>query len=323
LSRALRFASRFANPVAAPALVAFAAHAVLATAPASAQAWVPPGKTGSVSLGFQWIDNTGHILDNGKPDDLHPGASVDASLYLTLEYAFSDRLSAEIGLPFVWAKYIGPGPPPGPVFPSVDSCYCWNGGFQDFGIIARYNVIGEPGGAFALTPSIAFGVPSNDYAYQGEAVVGRNLKELALAVDAGQRLDAISPALSVQARYAYAFVQKVQDISTNRSNFAVQVAYQITRPLAVQGFAWWQWTHGGLRVPEDLIGASDEIWAQHDRLLRNDYFHAGAGITYSFPRLDLYANYIGFVSGSNTHQGWAASVGVSWPFELGGSDPTP
>ena len=44
---------------------------------------------------------------------------------------------------------------------------------------------------------------------RGEAVVGRNLREVRIAVDAGQRLDAISPKLSVQGRYSYAFVERV------------------------------------------------------------------------------------------------------------------
>ncbi|HYR84162.1 MAG TPA: hypothetical protein VE422_08800, partial [Terriglobia bacterium] len=42
------------------------------------------------------------------------------------------------------------------------------------------------------------------YEFRGEAVVGRNLKELQFAVDVGRRLDAISENLSVQGRYSYA-----------------------------------------------------------------------------------------------------------------------
>ncbi len=267
-----------------------------------------------VTLGFQWIDNTGHLLSDGSSDLKNPGASLNASIYLSLEYAFTDRLSLEIGLPYVFSKFQGPGETP-PPFNPVDSCYCWNGGFQDFGFIARYNVIGEIGSAFALTPSVAVGTPSNDYAYMGEAVVGRNLTEVALALDAGQRLDAISPRLSVEGRYAYAFVEKVLGISTNRSNLFVEIDYLLTRRLVLRGLANWQWTHGGLRIPDDIN--EDNVF-EHDRLLRNDYFHAGAGVSYSLADVDLYATYLGFVDGSNTHKGWAVSFGLSWPFELGG-----
>ena len=60
----------------------------------------------------------------------------------------------------------------------------------------RYNLAN---GAFALTPSVSFGIPTHNYDYFGEAVVGRNLNELRIGVDAGQRLDAISGRLSISA----------------------------------------------------------------------------------------------------------------------------
>ena len=277
---------------------------------------MPPAHFGEVTLGFQWIDNTGHRLTGGVEDTMFPGKSKNASVYLAIEYAFTDRLSVELGLPYVWAKFEGPGTTPPPFYP-VDACYCWHGGFQDFGLIARYNAIGEIGGAFQLTPSVAAGAPSNDYAYTGEAVVGRNLKEVALAVDVGQRLDFLTPRLSVQGRYAYAFVERVLDVSTNRSNFAIEAAYQLTRKLTLRGLAYWQWTHGGLRIPADI---NNPAFPEHDRLLRNNYFHAGAGVSYQLPGIDLYATYIGFVNGSNTHKGQAFSAGVSWPFEIGATD---
>jgi hypothetical protein len=304
---------------AANAVVRFGIAAFLLGAPTglAAQAWVPPARVGDVTLGFQRIENTGHILSDGRSDTLFPGGSLNASIYLSIEYAFTDRFSVEVGLPYVFSKFTGPGTTPPPFLP-VDSCYCWHGGFQDFGFIARYNAIGSLESAFALTPSIAVGAPSNNYAYQGEAVVGRNLSEVALAVDAGQRLDPISPKLSVEGRYAYAFVEKDLGISTNRSNFSFEVDYLLTRRLVVRGLANWQWTHGGLRVPQDI---NMDNAAEHDRLLRNDYFHAGAGVSYELAALDLYATYLDFVDGANTHKGWAVSFGLSWPFELGGGGP--
>ena len=201
----------------------------------------------------------------------------------------------------------------------MDACYCWHGGFQDFGLIARYNAIGEIGGAFQLTPSVAAGAPSNDYAYTGEAVVGRRLKEVALAVDVGQRLIP-RPDCPCRDGTPTRSVERVLDVSTNRSNFALEAAYQLTRKLTVRGLAYWQWTHGGLRVPADV---NNPAFPEHDRLLRNDYFHAGAGVSYQFSMLDIYATYIGFVNGSNTHKGQAYSVGISWPFEIGASDAVP
>ena len=280
-----------------------------------AQAWVAPSHSGTLSLDFQWIDNTGHRVNDGNLDLKYPGKSDTSAIYIDIDYAFTDRFSAEIGLPYVFAKYIGPGPTPGPFLP-VDNCFCWHSGLQDFGMIVRYNLIGEIGGSFQLTPSVSVGTPSRNYAFQGEAVVGANLDEVAAAIDVGTRLDAISPRLAIEARYSYAFVEQVLDISHNRSNIRTEVAFRLTRTTALRGLASWQITHGGLRIPEDIMRNPELFVPQHDRLLRDDYFRAGMGISYELPHLEMYATYIAYVSGTNTHAGRAFSTGVSWPFNL-------
>ena len=123
--------------------------------------------------------------------------------------------------------------------------------------------------------------------------MGQRLKELRISVDAGQRLDAISPRLSVQGRYSYAFVERVlDDVPNNRSNATVEGGFLITRRLAARGLFLWQRVHGGLR-----FGGSDssalpfsgdvhtpERMFEHDRLLRDNNWRLGAGITYSMGR---------------------------------------
>lgn len=250
---------------------------------------------------------------------------MTAAIYLEAEYAVTDRLSLAAGLPYVFAKWTSKEPPP-PFLPFLprDQCHCWHSGWQDFGLTARYNVIGRSGSAFALTPSVSVGVPSHEYEYRGEAVIGRNLREVRIAVDGGQRLDAISPRLSLQGRYSYASVERVLDIRNDRSNFGIEVGYQPSRKLYARGFAAWQRTHGGLRIgsppPSDLLPPGDvntpERLEQHDRLLRDNYFHAGAGLTYQLPGVDLFASYVEYVRGTDTHSGRAFTVGVSWPFEV-------
>lgn len=287
----------------APALLALS----VTSRPALAQAWVPPAGTGSVTFLTQVIDNTGHRLDDGSllPD----GKSTDIALYVEVEYALTDRLSLSAGIPYIFAKYRGPGPSPANL--PVDSCRCWNSGWQDFGFTARFNLVNR---AFALTPSVSYGVPSHNYDYEGEAVVGRRLQEVRLALDAGRRLDAISPRLSVQGRYSYAFVEEVLDVPNDRSNASVEGAWQVTRRFSVRGMVLWQHTHGGLRFPADVT--TEELFRQHDRLLRDDNWRLGAGLSYSWPRLDVFASYIEYMGGTNTHAGRALTAGVSWPFGL-------
>jgi hypothetical protein len=290
----------------------------------AAQAWVPGVGVGSVTLSYQRITNTGHHRSNGFLAEVGP--SLNMGLYLEAEYAVTNRLSLAAGLPYVFAKYTAPRPPPPPI-PILpwDQCHCWQSGWQDWGFTARYNVVTADHGAFVLTPSVSVGLPSHDYEFRGEAVLGRHLKEVRIAMDAGLRLDRISRNLSVQGRYSYAFVERVIGIPNNRSNANVEGAYLLLKgKLAARGFASWQRTHGGLLFgspsPATLVfpGEVDtpERLFEHDRILRDNNFHAGGGVSYSFPQLDVFAFYTAFVSGTDTHAGRALTVGVSWPFEL-------
>jgi hypothetical protein len=289
---------------------------------AGAQAWVPPAGSGSVNFVYQRIDNTGHFLTDGFLAK-QGGKSVDSGIAVETDYAITDRWSLSAGLPYVFAKYTDRDPPP-PFIPflPVDECRCWHSGLQDFGLTARYNLVNN---AFALTPSVSVGVPSHDYSYQGEAVVGRNLRELRLAIDAGRRLDIISTRLSVQARYSYAFVQRVLDVPNNRSNAAVDGAFGLTRKLSVRGSVLWQHTHGGLRIgapslpelnPPGDVNTTERL-NEHDRLLRDNNWRVGGGLSYELSRFDLFASYIAYVRGTDAHAGRAVTGGISWPFELG------
>jgi hypothetical protein len=273
--------------------------------PASAQAWVPPAGVVIVSVVYQDINNTNHRLTDGSLFDGYDSRSRGA--LLSVDYAITDRLSFSVGLPYLGAKYTGPEPS---LFGlPLDECFCWNHGWQDLGFTARYNITNE---AFALTPSVSAGVPSHDYEYFGEAVLGRNLNEVRIALDAGHRLDAISSRLSVYGRYSYAFVEKVLDIGNNRSNMAAGSDVLITRRLLGRiGFSW-QRSHGGLRSTEFT---EDIQFAQYDRLIRDNHFHMSGGVTVSLPRVDVFASYVSYVSGTDTHEGYAINAGVSWPFE--------
>ncbi len=288
---------------------------------ASAQAWVPQRGQGSVTVSYQRISNTGHRLSNGFL--VEGGQSLNIAAYIEVDYAVSDRFSFTTGLPYVFGKYTASGPPPpGIPFLPWDQCRCWQSGWQDYGFTARYNVVHAAGGTFALTPSVSAGVPSRDYEFRGESVQGRHLREVSFALDAGQRLDVISPNLSVLGRYSYALVERVLDIPNNRSNATVEGRYMLLRgKLAARGFASWQRTHGGLRIgsdPSTSLGEikTPELIDQHDRLLRDNNFRAGGGSSYSFSRLDVFATYIKYVSGTDTHAGGALTIGISWPFEF-------
>ena len=277
-----------------------------ATPAAFAQAWVPPGGIGAVSISFQTINNTGHRMADGTM--LRGFDSASRGFFVDFDYAFTDRLSISVGIPYIASKYLGPQP--SLFLLPIDECLCWNTGWQDLNATARFNLVT---GTFAVTPSVSFGTPSHNYDTMGEAVLGRNLNELRLTVDAGARLDAITPRLSVSGRYSYAFVQKVLDLPNNRSNMGIESGFAINRQLSVRGALSWQRSHGGLRSTEFV---TEEQGVEFDRLLRDNFFHAGVGVSYSLPRVDVYLAYLKYVNGTDTHDGRAITFGLSWPFQL-------
>ena len=299
---------------------------VIPVTAAKAQAWVLPRGEGDISFTYQRIDNTGHRRTNGF---LVPrGVSLDMSLYLEAEYAFTNRLSITAGLPYVFAKYTDRNPPPTPIpFLPGDECRCWQSGWQDFGITARYNLVRTPSGVFAATPSVSVGVPGHGYNFRGESALGRDLREVRIGIEVGRRLDVSSRNISIKGGYSYAFVERVMGISTNRSNARMELDHVIKGKLALRGQAFWQRTGGGLRFgspqPPGLIFPGEvntpDLLNQHDRLLRDNYWHAGGGLAYSFPRFDVFATYIAFVGGTDTHAGRVLTISFVAPFRLGGN----
>jgi hypothetical protein len=271
---------------------------------ACAQAWPAPARVGAVSFVYQNVVNTGHRLYDASM--LRGYDSASQSLLINVDYAVTDRFSFAFGIPYLASKYSGPEP--SLFLLPLDECHCWNHGWQDFGGTARYNLVS---GTVALTPSVSFGMPSHNYAYQGEAVLGLNLKELRIAVDAGHRFDRM-PRLSVSGRYSYAFVEKIADLSINRSNFAIEPTYVVARKLTASAVFTWQRTHGGLRSNEF---ATEEQFVQFDRLIRDNNFHLGATVARTFRHFDVFGAYLDYIGGTDTHDGYAVTIGVSFPFE--------
>jgi hypothetical protein len=311
-----------ARPVALLAMLWLTASAQTALA----QAWPMPKKAGAVSLVYQWIDNTGHRLSDGVL--LEDGKSHNQGVAVAFDYGLTEKLSVSVGIPFIGAKFLGPNLPPVP--PELQSPNDvdgeWHSGFQDFAVGARYNALSY--GSLVVTPAVALVIPSHSYAYRGEAVLGRRLRELQLGVNLGRTLDEISPKLYVSARYAYAFVEQAEvDVSNNRSNAGLEIGFLPTPRLTLQAMCLWQHTHGGLRFgtmppgtpvfPGD-VNTMDRL-LEHDRLLRDNAFHLAGAASYALGAVDVYAQYLAYVSGTDTHAGRSLSVGVTWYFNRPGA----
>ena len=296
---------------------AFVAPCVCAPSIAAAQAFTPPEGIGSITVAAQAIDNTGHRLSDGL--FLEIGQSVSASALVEVEYGVTDRLAAAVGLPYVFVKYTGAIPSPSQL--PVDECACWHSSIQDASVGIRYRL---GNGVWAVTPTFRYERPTHNYAYQGEAVVGRNLQEAQVGITVGSRLTQFVPKMSVQAAYTRAFVEKALDtVKIDRSNGFFDVGYPL-KSLFLRGSAIWQYTHGGLRTgspsgdPFPLPGElnTPERVAQRDRLLRTQYWQIAGGLAYSTGAVDYFASVTKYVWGRDAHNGYAFTFGNTWYFDV-------
>jgi predicted porin len=298
-------------------LAALAATFAVTPSPATAQAFGLPEGVGSVTLAWQYLDNTGHRMSDGFL--LEAGESVSTSLALEVDYGFTDRLSASLSMPYVFAKYTGALAPLSGL--PRDACRCWQSSFQDFALTARYRF---GSATWAVTPHVRYSHPTHDYPYEGEAVVGRNLREAQVGVSLGARLDRLLPRSNVQAGYSYGFVEApLPDVSLDRSNGFVELGHGVTSRLYVRAGGIWQRTHGGLRFgsltgtpfppPGEMNTA--ERYAQRDRVQRSNYWHFTTGVSYSAGPVDVFASYLKYAGGTDTHDGQAYTIGLSLYFD--------
>jgi hypothetical protein len=288
------------------------------SSPLLAQAFTLPQGVGAITLAWQYVDNTGHRLTDGFL--LEAGPSVTTSALLEVEYGVTDRLSATVGIPYVWARYTGPLPPASNL--PVDACRCWHSGWQDFALMARYRLGTD---SLALTPHVRYVLPSHDYRFEGEAVIGRNLRELQVGASAGARLPGVLSRASVQAIYTYSFPETVVGVSIDRSNLVFDIGYSPTRRLYARVGANWQNTHDGLRFGS-VTGnpffppgeyTTQRLYSQRDRLGRVKYWQIGGGLSYDVGPADVFASVASYVWGRDSHDGEVYTVGATWYLDFG------
>jgi hypothetical protein len=280
---------------------------------AAAQAFTPPPQVASMTVSWQWIDNTGHILTDGT---FFPrGQSVSTSVLAEMDYGVTERFAATFAVPYVFAKNTG-GRPTFSGLPH-DECQCWSSAFQDFALAGRYRFGDE---FWSVTPHLRFIIPTHNYTYQGEAVVGPNLLQSHFGVNGSWRLVAL-PKASIHAGYNFALVEKAtDDLRSNRSNITGSFGYAITRSIYVHGGALYTKTHSGLTA-FDVQTAPPEERAQADRLLKMRYWHMTGGISYSAGFADLYFAIEPYVWGRDTHDGVAYTIGSTWYFDFSRPQP--
>jgi hypothetical protein len=283
-----------------PVLAVLAILAVGASpGPAAAQAWAPRAREGNVTFVTQVIDHVGRVLGDVRIDCC---GTTNVALVVDADYGVTDRWSISASLPYVFAKYRG-GPPDGAAaflpYPAVDSCHCVHNAVQDFEFGSHYNLL-RVRRSFSLMTSMSFGIPSHEYDYVGEAVVGFGLKQLDLSANAGWQLNFIAPGLSVDGHYGYTIVERALGISHNRSNARFDASYTFSNRLGGRVILSGQRTYGGLQFPFDIEPFPGR-YSDFHRLLRDNYLQAGAGVSYAWGVWELSLSFLRTVSGTNTH----------------------
>jgi hypothetical protein len=286
---------------------AFVAALALLPSRLFAQAWVPDKGEGAVSLAFQELNVKKHLAGAVRVDAGH----INSIVFLTdATYGLTNRIAIDLALPIVSSTYAGTRPHAGT---NID-----NGKFHttatDFRFSVRYNVT-RKGAVF--TPYVGSIVPSHDYAYYGHAAAGERLHEMQVGAFVAKLFTQGVPGLFLSGRVAYGFVEKVLDISHNRSVADLEVGYFFTPAFRAFAMSSGQYTHGGVEFP---LGGPSQLPLKyqpvHDIIQHVNSFNMGGGFAYSLSdSVDLFGSFTRLVAGRNGHAlNRGVTVGASWSF---------
>jgi hypothetical protein len=261
--------------------------------------------SGQIAVAYQVNRTDGFESSIG---DLPIGSIDTEVMNFELEYAITDRFTIIAGIPYVRKRYNnGPLPhdpllldPPRPDVENVDDGD-WNSDFQDFNFGVKYLA---KEGAFSIEPFAYLGMPSSDYPFYGNAAVGQNLKRLQIG-STFMWYPGLSNAY-YRADIGYVFVEETLGQSVNYWNIRAEAGYQFGPRFTGRLFGLLK-KGSGLSVPDDYPGfptaLTDELWYQHDRMLKHNYLNVGIGLDWAFnDKYSLSSNYMTMV--------WADQVNI-------------
>jgi hypothetical protein len=275
-----------------------------------AQAWVPAKGEGAVALAVQQLNVKKHLATTTTADAGHINTFV---LMADLTYGLTEKVAVDVAVPFVSSKYSGTRPHPNT---TIDDG-TFHSSFTDFRMSLRYNLKRE---GLVITPYVGSIVPSHEYQYYGHAAFGEQLNEVQVGTYVAKLFARGVPGVFVSSRVAYGFVEKVQDISHNRSMADLEVGYFVTPSLRAFAMATGQYTHGGIDFPLGGLPAVPVPYKDvHDIIQKVHYVNAGGGFSYSInDSVDMFASFSRLVAGRNGHAlNRGVTVGASWSFSRG------
>ena len=281
---------------------------LLASASLCAQAWLYPKGEGAVTQSYQNLWTTQHAYSN--VGDIDIGHIVAHATALDFDYSVTDRLAVRVALPYIFSEYSGPRPHP----TWIDNSG-YHSTFQDFTFDVRYNLSKNP---VVLTPLFRAVIPSHSYEFFAHSAVGRDLHEYQTGINFGRRLNPLLPKAYVQARYSYAFVERILGIAPNRSNVEGQLGYIVKPRLTLLGSVQWMYTHNGVDLAFGVpnAGLTAEQFQHHDQIAKASLVDLGGGLSYSVsPSWQVFISFARSVTGQNGHLHAAVTtVGISRSF---------
>jgi len=242
---------------------------------------------GSVSLGYQntYVDGMLLPVPGGK---VPIGTVRIQSISLDLSYYFADRWSAEVGIPYVKARYQGPDPhcitqaPPQcqgavvPAQPHPESQFLddghYHGTLQDWTFGLKYH---ENINDFIVIPSVTVYVPSHDYTFFANAAVGQAVPKVEFAIDLAHQFELTNVYYRIRAGHVFARKTLGQSIDYNKLD--LEVGYFLNEAWTVKAFAVGKKGNGYTGAYPDQ---TTEEWYHHDQRAPHNYANLGAGLDY-------------------------------------------
>ena len=284
------------------------------TSLASADEFESRAGHGHVSLLYQYISVDGFESSIGEI----PIGLVDThTLFLEVDYYLTEKITLVAGIPYVRKRYKGTFPhdplalnPPRTWVENIDQGQ-WNSDFQDFHLGVRYLAKDGP---VSIEPYAYLGLPSSEYPFFGNAAVGQHQTRL----DIGSSFTWL-PGLSnayYRADIAYVFVEEILGVSVNHWKVNGEMGYQFG-PRATGRVFFLLKDGQGLSFPEDFPPPRDnELWYQHDRLVRHNYMNVGVGFDWALDdKYYVFTNVMTQTWADQVHKmRYAITVGISRAF---------
>jgi hypothetical protein len=204
-----------------------------------------------------------------------------------VNYFFADGWSAELGIPFVEARFRGPDPhcptqlppqcagqpalsQPHPESRFLDDGY-YHGAWQDWTLGLAYH---ENVNDFLLTPSVTAYLPSHNYTFFANAAVGQDIPKLELAIDLAHQFELTNVYYRVRAGHVFAKKTLGQSIDYNALD--LELGYFLDETWTVKVFGVGK-KGNGYTGPYDQ---TTELWYHHDQRAQHNYANVGAGFDY-------------------------------------------